>query len=146
MQNKTLPIIIVLAILLIGGYFLLSKPKDAVAPPMENLTVAPTVTEEAHFDAIAVVPKKYEITFSADGFSPAVLNIAVGDTAAFVNQSGQSFRPASNPHPMHADYPDFDSKTEIADGQTYEFIFTKAGEWGYHNHLSPKMIGVIVVK
>jgi plastocyanin len=145
MQNKTLLTIIVLIILLLGGYFLFSKPKDVVAPPVEEKTaVQNTVAEET--PAVNKAPKKYEITFSADGFSPAVLNIAVGDTVAFVNKSDGAFWPASNSHPIHADYSEFDAKTEIGTGKTYEFTFTKAGEWGYHNHLNPKMMGVVVVK
>lgn len=147
MQNKTLPTVIVLVILLVGGYFLFSRPKDVKAPPMEKLTAvetAPVVTEEA--PAVTIVPKKYEVTYTAEGFNPAVLNIAVGGIVTFINKSDKSFRPASNPHPAHTDYSEFDAKTEIASGQTYEFTFTKAGEWGYHNHLNPKMMGVVVVK
>lgn len=148
MQNKTLPVIIILIIILAGGYFILSKPKDVTAPPiLENTAVqntAPTAHEEA--STTQKVPKQYEVSYSADGFAPAVLNIAVGDTVVFTNKSGKAFWPASNPHPIHTDYPEFDAKTEIANGKTYEFTFTKSGEWGYHNHLNSKMMGVVVVK
>lgn len=144
MQNKTLPIIIVLIALLFAGYFLFSKPKDVVAPPMEESVPAKIVTKET--PVINKAPKKYQITYTADGFSPAVLSVAVGDIVAFVNKSGAAFWPASNDHPTHTAYPEFDAKTEIASGKTYEFTFAKAGEWGYHNHLNPKMMGVVVVK
>lgn len=144
MQNKTIPIIIVLIILLLCGYFLLSKPKDVVAPPVEESVPAKTVAEET--PVVNKAPKKYEMTYTADGFAPAVLSITTGDTVVFINNSKESFWPASNDHPTHTAYPEFDAKTEITDGQTYEFTFTKAGEWGYHNHLNPKMMGVVVVK
>jgi len=144
MQNKTIPIIIVLIILLLGGYFFLSKPKDVVAPPIEETAPVKTVTEET--PAINKAPKKYEITYTADGFAPAVLSITAGDTVAFVNKSKESFWPASNDHPAHTAYSEFDAKTETGAGKTYEFTFTKSGEWGYHNHLNPKMMGVVVVK
>lgn len=147
MQKKTLLLIIVLIAILLGGYFMLSQPKAVTAPPLEENTIAqtaPAATEET--PAVVTVPKKYEVTYTADGFAPAVLNIAVGDIVTFTNKSDKSFRPASNPHPIHTDYPEFDAKTEIASGKTYEFTFTKSGEWGYHNHLNPKMMGVVVVK
>lgn len=144
MQNKTIPIIIVLIILLLGGYFFLSKPKDVVAPPIEETAPVKTVTEET--PVVNKAPKKYEITYTTDGFAPAVLSITAGDTVTFVNKSKETFWPASNDHPTHTAYPEFDAKTEIAAGKTYEFIFTKEGAWGYHNHLDSKMMGVVVVK
>lgn len=150
MQNKTTPIIIVVLILLLGGYFLLSKPKEITAPPTKEspmVQTAPAVPTETATATTTGLPKqKHEVTYTADGFSPAVLSIALGDTVTFTNKSAGAFWPASNPHPIHTDYPEFDAKTEIANGKTYEFTFTKAGEWGYHNHLNPKMMGVIVVK
>ncbi len=149
MQNKSLSIVIILIILLAGGYFILSDPKDVKAPPLEKITATENTTPSAPEEApsAASTPKqKHEVTYTADGFAPAVLSIAVGDTVTFTNKSGSAFLPASNPHPMHTDYSDFDSKTEIPDEKTYEFIFTKPGEWGYHNHLNPKMMGVVVVK
>ncbi len=146
MQNKTLPIIIALVVLLVGGYFLLSKPKDVTVPPLQkNTAVGNTAPEEPA--TTTILPKqKHEVTCSAEGFSPAVLSIKVGDIVTFTNKSKKGFWPASNSHPVHTDYPEFDAKKEIANGKTYEFTFTKAGEWGYHNHLNPKMIGVVVVK
>jgi plastocyanin len=145
MQNKTISIIIILIVLLLGGYFLLSKPKAVVAPPIEqNTSTQKTLAEEA--PVVNKAPKKYEIAFTAGGFAPAVLSIVVGDTVAFVNKSSESFWPASNDHPTHTAYPEFDAKAEIAAGKTYEFVFMNPGAWGYHNHLDSKMMGVVVVK
>lgn len=148
MQNKTLSLVIVLVALLIGGYFLLSKPKDVTAPPVEEKTVVQNIAPAAPAEVpvAASAPKRHEITYTANGFSPAVLNIAAGDTVVFANKSGESFRPASNPHPMHSDYSEFDARAKIDNEKTYEFTFTKPGAWGYHDHLNSKMMGVVVVK
>jgi plastocyanin len=145
MQNKTIPIVIVLIILFLGGYFLLSKPKEAIAPPTRENTPIRNIAQEPA-PAPVNAPKEYEIIYTGEGFSPAVTSIAVGDTVMFINKSDESFFPASNPHPEHTDYPEFDAKTEIAPGQSYKFTFAKPGEWGYHDHMNSKMFGVVVVK
>lgn len=148
MKNKTLPLIILFVILFVGGYLLLSQPQDVTAPPIKTKTdvqnIAPSATEEPL--ATSTPKQKYEVTYTADGFNPAVTSLNVGDTVIFTNKSGKDFWPASNEHPTHTTYPELDAKTEITDGQTYEFVFVKSGAWGYHNHLSPKMMGVVVVK
>lgn len=145
MQSKIIPAIIILIILLLGGFFMFSTPKEVTAPPIEENTPIQNTTQEIA-PAIVGVPKQYEILYTADGFAPAVLSITAGDTVTFVNNSKESFWPASNNHPTHTAYPEFDAKAKIEDGKTYEFTFTKSGEWGYHNHLNPKMVGVVVVK
>jgi plastocyanin len=144
MQSKAIFTVIILVILLLGGHFIFSTPKEVSAPPIEEKPEQNTVQDAA--PAILSAPKQHEIIYTAEGFAPAVLNIVVGDTVAFVNKSGESFWPASNEHPTHAAYPEFDAKIKIADGKTYEFVFMNPGAWGYHNHLSPKMMGVVVVK
>ena len=53
---------------------------------------------------------------------------------------------ASNPHPIHTDYSDFDAKRGYAKGERYSFTFFKQGTWKYHNHLNPGEGGVIVVE
>ena len=53
---------------------------------------------------------------------------------------------ASNPHPIHTDYSDFDAKRGYAKGERYSFTFFKQGTWKYHNHLNSGESGVIVVE
>lgn len=145
MRNKILFGAVILVALFASGYVLLSTPKEAVAPEVkQNAPTAEAVRKEA--PAPHTAPKKHEITYTADGFAPAVLNIAVGDIVTFANKSRAAFWPASNEHPIHTAYSEFDAKMEISAGQTYEFTFMKSGEWGYHDHLNPKMMGVIIVK
>lgn len=144
MKNKAILGAIIL-IILIGGFFLFSKPKDAVAPLTQEIAPREKTAQDT-IPLTAPAPKQHTVVYTADGFSPAVLNITAGDTVVFTNKSGGNFWPASNEHPTHAAYPEFDAKTEITDRKTYEFTFTKAGAWGYHNHLNPKMMGVVVVK
>lgn len=91
-------------------------------------------------------PAVFEVTYNGTTFSPATINAKVGDVVIFKNSSDMSFWPASDPHPTHTNYPEFDAKQSITPGQTYQFKFTKTGSWGYHNHLNPSARGTIIVK
>ena len=87
------------------------------------------------------------VTISYDGskFSPATVNIKVGDTVKFVNQSSLAMWVGSDPHPSHSDLPGFDSKASVGKGASYSYKFTTAGTFGYHNHLYPNQEGTVVV-
>ncbi len=87
----------------------------------------------------------FAITLTKDGFSPASLTIRQGDTVKFKTEAGKDFWPASDLHPTHEIYSEFDPKQPIAPGQSWSFTFDKIGGWQYHNHLFSKHRGVIVV-
>jgi plastocyanin len=87
----------------------------------------------------------HEIDFDGSSFSPASLSVKAGDTVVFKNKGSGAFWPASNPHPAHTDYPGFDSEKPVAAGGSYQFIFTKVGTWGYHNHMAASQRGTITV-
>jgi plastocyanin len=91
--------------------------------------------------AISVV----EIDFDGSKFVPASVDIKVNDWVFFKNKSTTDMWVASNPHPTHTDYPGFDSKQPISPGSEYKFQFTKAGNWGFHDHLNPSIGGVVNV-
>lgn len=86
------------------------------------------------------------VNYTDAGFNPSSLEIKVGETVQFVNQSNGGMWVASGPHPSHTAYPEFDPKRNIPSGETYEFTFTKIGEWKYHNHTKTGMYGTIIVK
>jgi plastocyanin len=86
------------------------------------------------------------VKITDNGFEPSTLTINAGDTVKFENDSSDDAWPASNVHPTHQLYPGFDAKKPLLAGETYSFTFTKAGSWGYHNHLEPDVQGTIVVK
>lgn len=86
-----------------------------------------------------------EIVYNGTAFTPNELNIKVGDMVIFRNNSTKAFWPASGPHPQHTNYPEFDPKRAIAAGGTWEFTFTKAGIWPFHDHLNATVFGRITV-
>ena len=79
-------------------------------------------------------------------FSPAKITIKKGKAVKFINEGKESHWPASNIHPTHAIYPEFDPKRGIAPGDSWSFIFDRVGSWRMHDHLFPRITGVIIVE
>lgn len=86
------------------------------------------------------------IVLTDSGFSPRELTINEGDTVTFVNKRERYFWPASDFHPTHTAYPDFDAKKALAPGATWSFRFPEPGIYKYHDHLSPFFFGIVKVK
>lgn len=87
----------------------------------------------------------HEVVLTEDGFSPEEMSIHVGDTIVFRSTRGEFFWPASNLHPTHLLYPEFDPREPIAKDETWSFRFDRVGEWKYHDHLAPYYTGTIIV-
>lgn len=85
------------------------------------------------------------IVMSENGFEPAEMIIQKNTTVAFVNEDNVDRWPASNIHPTHEIYPEFDPKRPIPPGNNWVFKFKKAGTFKYHDHLLPHRKGIIEV-
>ena len=79
-------------------------------------------------------------------YTPNKIKIHVNDTVTFVNGANIKFWPASNIHPTHGIYSDFDSKKSIESGSNWSFTFDKNGTWRFHDHLNPVAGGIIYVE
>lgn len=79
------------------------------------------------------------------GFSPSMLTIPPNGTIIFENIDTIDRWPASNIHPTHGIYPEFDPKEPIPPGEEWQFKFEKTGSWKYHDHLNPKITGTVTV-
>lgn len=88
----------------------------------------------------------YTITLKESGFEPQNLTINQGDVVVFTSQQGKEFWPASDLHPTHGIYPEFDPQEPIETGKSWQFTFNKKGGWKYHDHLSPFFRGTISVE
>jgi len=86
------------------------------------------------------------ITRTNEGYEPDSITISVGDTVMFKNESGEFHWPASNVHPTHTIYSDFDPREPIAPSDTWSFTFTRVGTWGLHDHIRADLIGKIIVE
>lgn len=80
-----------------------------------------------------------------DRFEPALVNISYQTPVTFINESSLDVWPASDMHPTHRIYSEFDPLKPLKPGETWSFTFNKVGEWGVHDHLKPHKIGRIIV-
>lgn len=85
------------------------------------------------------------VKLTPDGFSPAFLAVETGDTVIFKTENGEAFWPASDEHPSHLSFPEFDPKKPIAPNEEWSFTFAKAGTYGFHDHIYPEFKGRILV-
>lgn len=112
---------------------------------------APSQTSETGVKAAGV---KHEIEMTPAGFSPRLSNIKLGDTLVFVNKDTAPHWPASDIHPTHGVYPDkggcigskFDACEGLKQNKEYEFTFFQRGNWCYHDHLKPSLVGCVDVQ
>lgn len=88
----------------------------------------------------------YLIELREDGFHPSRLVIEEGDTVVFASKTGEAFWPASDVHPTHTAYPEFDPREPVPANETWEFTFTEAGTYGFHDHIVSTFEGEIIVE
>ncbi len=91
-------------------------------------------------------PHHVVVTLTARGFVPQKIFLHKGDSITFTNQSGSQFWPASDFHPSHLLYPEFDPKRPLGSGEEWTFAFDKAGVWGFHDHLHSQFKGTVIVE
>lgn len=94
----------------------------------------------------AHTPQEYKVVIKEDRFIPNALEILQGDIVTFINEDNNPHWPASNIHPSHSIYPEFDSLKGINPGENWSYRFEKAGSWRFHDHIYPEMLGTITVK
>ncbi len=172
MKSKPLLITIIVLVVAAVGYVAFSMNREAKAPSLESAeqggsmqdqqqntgetanevqsqnsgnSAQSTGTFSDENNVMNPDTQVFEIVYDGKTYSPASLEIKVGDIVFFKNTSNGSFWPASAPHPTHTIYPEFDAKAALKAGSTFEFKFTKVGEWKYHDHLNPSAYGVVKV-
>ncbi len=85
------------------------------------------------------------IRMTENGFQPKELTVVEGDEVLFINNDNVDRWPASNFHPTHTEYPEFDPKKHIKPGESWTMAFEKVGIWRLHDHLIPHFTATIVV-
>ncbi|MBI4021990.1 MAG: hypothetical protein HY372_01400 [Candidatus Andersenbacteria bacterium] len=86
------------------------------------------------------------IEMNTDGFSPREVSVDANTIINFVNKDSVDRWPASNVHPTHDLYPEFDPKLPIKPGDLWIFKQPRPGVWKYHDHLFPHRRGTIIVE
>lgn len=160
-MNKTLATVLVLVIVVLGGYFLLKGPK-AQAPEEVSQTeeetsqvqTSETASTEIEVSISPTVPVSGVVVYTNAGYQPSLLTVKKGAMVTFKNESSQAMWTASAMHPTHKVYPTtggclgstFDACKGVQPGGSWTFEFDIAGAWGYHNHLNASHFGKVVVE
>jgi plastocyanin len=96
------------------------------------------ITDTAELDSVTVSMRE-------DEYIPSELTVKKGTKVTFFNKTSIARWPASNLHPSHEIYPEFDPKEPVMPGTMWDFIFNKTGKWEMHDHLAPYITGSITV-
>lgn len=104
--------------------------------PSAYCLVPSPISAHSSIQVIKMTPKTFE---------PSNVTVDENSTIIFLNQDEISRWPASNLHPTHEIYPEFDPKREIKPGESWSFKTKKPGTWNFHDHLDPHLRGTITV-
>ena len=163
-QNGWIAVIVGLLIIAAGAWWFTSGNQsaandEAIIPAPQDTTTDTTSGAGAQVGVdvnVNTAPMSATITYSGSSFSPQEVTIKKGGTVTWKNASGANMWVASAQHPTHTAYsgtsrtehcPDT-SRTafdQCVGGGDYSFTFTKAGTWGYHDHLNATAFGKVVV-
>lgn len=91
------------------------------------------------------ISKTHEVVLGESGYVPQKINIKKSDTIVFATTLNKPFWPASNPHPNHTQFKDFDPKKGTKPGEVWTFRFETPGVFTYHDHLNPSYTGSVSV-
>ena len=163
MDSRWLGVIVLIIIVVLGGWYVFSHPAAAPAPVAETPAVTDqTTTTTSTTTTTTTMPlAPVTVTYTDKGFTPSSISVAQGQSVMWVNQSSKQMWVASGMHPTHLVYDGtskdahcaasytgptpFDECVAVPAGQSYTFAFTKAGTWGYHNHANAADFGKVVV-
>ena len=142
MKNSGLIIIVIIALIIVGGlaYYFLSmnslsdinntntnQPSSNNQPESNNIITETTST-----------PKTYDVEIKNFAFSPSSLTIKKGDSIRWTNRD-------SVDHTATSDNNAFDSPL-LSDDESFTFTFNNAGEFSYYCKPHPYMKAKIIVE
>lgn len=83
-------------------------------------------------------PQQYDVSARVNGFTPATITIAVGDTVRWIFRDSFS-------HRLVSDAAGFDSMARYQD-QVWTYTFNQTGTFAYHDSLNQNAQGTIIVE
>lgn len=85
------------------------------------------------------------IVRTSEGYEPKEVSVKKGDIVLWRNETDEYHWPASDLHPTHAIYSEFDPLTPVGPSEEWAFEFTEVGEWRYHDHIRANKVGTVTV-
>ncbi len=141
----TILLVVVVALTMVLSLFgrnIFQQPNVSPTPEPEAQNQEPVTPPSTGTD----LPTSVIVHYTSQGFSPSNITVNSGTVVNFKNETGDDAWIASNVHPAHTEYPEFDARRAYAPGTTYSFKFEKKGTWKYHDHLNPTKGGQVVVQ
>jgi plastocyanin len=103
----------------------------------EKTTSTPSVAK--------LIDDTQNVSLSAMGFGPKIINIKPGTRVLWANRSGLKASVNSDPYPTNSNW-SFLNLGVFDNGQSLSVIFEKSGTYTYHNQLNPNQTGIVIVK
>lgn len=138
MKNPIL-IFVGVGLVIAGASFALFRGQDDTSSPQQPVLIEQPQTIDKR-DIVA------EIRMDDNRYEPETVTIHQGQAIRFVNADTKPYWPASNIHPTHEIYSEFDPKKAVPPGETWIFRFDQIGSWRMHDHLYPFIKGMITVE
>lgn len=85
------------------------------------------------------------IIYTNSGYTTDYIEVSIGTPIFFWNRSNLPMWTASDPHPIHTDFSEFDSRRAYMSGSVYIYRFKTTGTYTYHNHDKSNHRGIIRV-
>ncbi len=85
------------------------------------------------------------VVLTAEGYEPREITIRKNTTVTFRSENKSQHWPASDLHPAHEIYPEFDPGRPLESDEMWQFTFDKVGTWGLHDHIRSYYTGVVHV-
>lgn len=140
-MNKTVLIVIAAIIVLAVAGFLVLNPNL-----LNNQSQDTSMQSGLNQGANMPEGETHEMILGENGYEPENITIKQGDIILFSTSGDQPFWPASDIHPTHGIFPEFDPMEPVPADSAWAFQFNKVGAWSYHDHLYPYFTGTITVE
>ena len=132
-------IAVTIAIVIIGGAFLLMNPKSTPSSNTNPSTLPANTLLNNPASSSASNPATQNINIQNFAFSPSSLTINKCDSVVWANQDSAA-------HAVISDSGSEISSTSLSIGQSYSHTFNQAGTYDYHCGVHPSMKGEIIVQ
>lgn len=133
-----------------GAFFFTSNSDDLSNTTSQNTESAtandvPATQSTEEQPATNTQDSTITIAYTNEGFKPSSLSVKVGTTVTVKNESSKPLKFSSDPHPEHTDEKEL-NMTTLSPNKSDTFTATKAGRYGFHNHLNEDESGTLIVQ
>ena len=85
------------------------------------------------------------VRITSSGFQPATLSVKQGTKVTWTNDDATLHQIMANPFPKGTGLPGLKSQI-LNNGQTYTYVASTSGTFGYHDQLKPTTNGTLIVQ